>query len=202
MAGLQTSHASQTRRGEIGRSQRLTILGVGSKEVLESASRIGGAGAQEESKVKPMREQASPGDYAGDIDAEEAWTVLRSSPSATLVDVRSKPEWTFVGVPDLSSLGKETVLVEWQTFPGMAANPDFLATLKKTLADRGVSSEDSILFLCRSGVRSRAAAIALSREGYKNCYNVAGGFEGDLDPERHRGRRGGWKASNLPWVQS
>ncbi len=128
--------------------------------------------------------------------------MLRDKVPAALVDVRSKAEWSYVGVPDLSSLKKDAVLIEWQIFPGMAANPDFLATLKKALAERGVRPEDPVLFICRSGVRSRAAAIALTGEGYKVCYNVAGGFEGDLDQERHRGRRGGWKAKNLPWVQS
>ena len=144
----------------------------------------------------------TPAAYAGDIDVEQAWAMLRDKVPATLVDVRSKAEWSYVGVPDLSSLKKDAVLIEWQIFPGMAANPDFLATLKKALAERGVRPEDPVLFVCRSGVRSRAAAIALTSEGYKVCYNVAGGFEGDLDQERHRGRRGGWKAKNLPWVQS
>jgi rhodanese-related sulfurtransferase len=165
-------------------------------------------GLGEERKVKPKSETTSPGArpaagaYAGDIDVEQAWAVLRDKAPATLVDVRSKAEWSYVGVPDLSSLRKDVVLVEWQTFPGMAANPDFLTMLTKALAERGVRPEDPVLFICRSGVRSRAAAIALTGEGYKACYNVAGGFEGDLDHERHRGRRGGWKAKNLPWVQS
>jgi rhodanese-related sulfurtransferase len=128
--------------------------------------------------------------------------MLRDSSHATLVDVRTKAEWAYVGMADLSSLRKDVVLVEWQTFPGMAPNPEFLTALKKTLADRGVRPDDPVLFICRSGVRSRAAAIALSGEGFKACYNVAGGFEGDLDQNRHRGVRGGWKARNLPWVQS
>jgi rhodanese-related sulfurtransferase len=61
--------------------------------------------------------------------------------------------------------------------------------------------EAPILFICRSGGRSRAAAAALTAAGYRRCYNVAEGFEGNPDPERHRGKTGGWKAAGLPWVQ-
>jgi rhodanese-related sulfurtransferase len=56
--------------------------------------------------------------------------------------------------------------------------------------------------LCRSGARSRAAAIAMTRAGLERAYNVAGGFEGELDENRHRGLRNGWKAAGLPWKQS
>jgi len=59
-----------------------------------------------------------------------------------------------------------------------------------------------LLFLCRSGVRSRAAAIAMTAAGYSRAYNIAQGFEGDPDAERHRGNKNGWKASGLPWKQT
>lgn len=145
---------------------------------------------------------AAPGGYAGDVDVKTAWDMLRGTPGAVLVDVRTRAEWAYVGVPDLSSLGKDVIFIEWQTFPDMAPNPQFLARVKEALAARGTRPEDPVLFICRSGARSRAAAIALTGEGFRACFNVAGGFEGDLDAERHRGRRGGWKAADLPWVQS
>jgi len=137
-------------------------------------------------------------DYAGDLSAAEAWELLKSDPKARLVDVRTTAEWNFVGVPDLAPLGREVELVEWQVFPTMQPNPAFLAQAEAGGTDKSAP----VLFLCRSGARSRSAAIALTRAGYAKAYNVAGGFEGDLDGERHRGGRNGWKASGLPWKQT
>lgn len=141
-----------------------------------------------------------PSNYAGDISSEEAWRVLSENPNAILVDVRTRAEWSFVGVPDLSAIGKEPLLAEWQVFPAMSANPAFAADVSAALGAERKSAP--VLFLCRSGARSRAAAIALTAAGFAQCYNVVGGFEGDLDEDRHRGRRNGWKASGLPWAQS
>ncbi len=145
---------------------------------------------------------AKPGEavagYAGDVTPEAAWDALRTQPDAVLVDVRSDAEWAFVGVPDLSSAGKDVVRAAWATFPGMKPNPDFAATL----AEQGVGPASAVYFLCRSGVRSAAAARAMTAQGYGRCYNISGGFEGDLDSQRHRGRVNGWKLAGLPWAQS
>jgi rhodanese-related sulfurtransferase len=135
--------------------------------------------------------------YSGDVEPREAWRILSQDPEAVLVDVRTDAEWSYVGLPDLSALGKRPVLVAWQNFPSMERNGGFAAEL----AAKGASKTAPILFLCRSGARSRAAAQAMTGEGYARCYNVAGGFEGDLDAERHRGRINGWKAQGLPWAQ-
>lgn len=135
--------------------------------------------------------------YAGDITPDQAWDDLRANPKAVLVDVRTRPEWAFVGVPDLSSTGKEPVLISWQVYPEMQRNPGFESDLERLGLDR----DAPVYFLCRSGVRSKAAAIAMTAAGYRACYNVAGGFEGDPDGARHRGGVNGWKASGLPWIQ-
>jgi rhodanese-related sulfurtransferase len=140
--------------------------------------------------------------YAGDIDAGDAWALLKGDPKAQLVDVRSAAEWTFVGMPDLSQAGRKPILVEWQVFPGMARNPQFEQAVVERLKAAGASETTPIAFLCRSGARSAAAAAALSAKGFSKCFNIAGGFEGDLDSNRHRGTANGWKASGLPWVQS
>lgn len=136
--------------------------------------------------------------YSGDISVEEAWRQLGDQPSAVLVDVRTAEEWNFVGAPDLSGIGKQTVCVSWQTLPKMDLNPAFVEEVRAQASDNNAS----LLFLCRSGVRSKAAAIAMTAAGYSKCYNVAGGFEGDLDGDRHRGITGGWKAAGLPWIQA
>ena len=136
--------------------------------------------------------------YAGDISPKEAWEILNREPKAVLVDVRTRPEWTFVGVPDLGKAGKEPVLIEWQAYPTMQVNPDFV----QQVASAGADKDAPILFLCRSGQRSRAAAIAMTAAGFKKSYNIANGFEGGHDPEGHRGRAAGWKADGLPWGQN
>lgn len=142
-------------------------------------------------------QQSSLSAYAGDIPADAAWRILADDPRAVLIDVRTAPEWTFVGGADLSSLDKQPIRLSWQIFPAMNVNPTFVAEISAA----GVPNNAPILLLCRSGVRSRAAAIALTTAGFEPCYNIVDGFEGQLDESRHRGR-GGWKALNLPWIQS
>jgi rhodanese-related sulfurtransferase len=136
-------------------------------------------------------------EYAGDISAAEAWEQLRANPKAQLVDVRTMAEWNFVGLPDISSLGRKVHCVEWQSFPSGARNPGFVVEASQVLGDK----DAPVLLLCRSGARSRAAAIALTEAGFAQAFNIAGGFEGDMDGEGHRGNREGWKAENLPWRQ-
>jgi rhodanese-related sulfurtransferase len=140
-------------------------------------------------------------DYAGDIDVQQAWELLKAESKAQLVDVRTMAEWNFVGLPDLSPLGRRVHCVEWQGFPTMAVNPDFAAEAEAAVTAAGAGKDTPILFLCRSGARSRAAAVALTQAGFSKAFNVAGGFEGDPDGERHRGNLNGWKAAGLPWRQ-
>ena len=140
--------------------------------------------------------------YAGDISAADAYSILERDKSAVLVDVRTKAEWAYVGVPDLSGIDKETLFLEWQEFPTMKVATDFAPRLLEILRARGVSAKTPLLFLCRSGVRSRAAAVALTQAGQELCYNIAQGFEGPLDDKQKRGAVDGWKATGLPWAQS
>ena len=149
-----------------------------------------------------MSPSISSPEYAGDIDAAKAWEILTGDPKAQLVDVRTMAEWNFVGLPDLSSLGRRVHCVEWQSFPSMAPNPDFVQATEGAVSSAGAAKDTPLLFLCRSGARSRAAAMAMTRAGYTKSFNIAGGFEGDLDAERHRGHSNGWKATRLPWKQS
>jgi rhodanese-related sulfurtransferase len=135
--------------------------------------------------------------YAGDLRPTEAWELLKAEPAAQLVDVRTRPEWTFVGIPDLDSIGKKPILLAWQAYPAMQINPAFTEELRRVVS----SPEVPLLFICRSGARSRAAAETMTAAGYRRCYNVAEGFEGQVDVEGHRGRKAGWKAAGLPWNQ-
>lgn len=134
--------------------------------------------------------------YAGDLTPEQAWQRLAEDPGAVLVDCRTQPEWEFVGVPDLSELGKQTVLVEWQTYPTGAVNSAFVDQLRA----RGVTADHPVIFLCRSGQRSISAAEAATAAGLEPSYNILEGFEGPVDARGHRGSIG-WRARDLPWRQ-
>ena len=151
--------------------------------------------------ILPSKEAShSERSYAGDVEPHTAWEVLQKVASSLLLDVRTKEEWIFVGVPDLSPLEKEPLFVPWQSFPDMAPNPNFSDDIQKALRD---TPRDAPLFcLCRSGQRSRHAAGALTSLGFERSFNVAQGFEGACDEEGHRGRIGGWKFAKLPWKQS
>lgn len=132
-----------------------------------------------------------------DASASEAYTVLQSDPNARLVDVRTRAEWAYVGLPDLG-LASDVLLVEWQTFPTMQVDVNFGETLERACPDR----DAALYFLCRSGVRSLAAAREMRERGYTRVFNVRDGFEGPPNREGHRGTVAGWKASGLPWHQS
>lgn len=138
-----------------------------------------------------------------EVDPESAWKALESDPNAVLIDVRTRAEWSFVGIPDLGGLGKQTVLMEWQRFPDMTVNEEFASEAIKAIP----AEATSLYFICRSGARSMKAAMAtlsmLTDSGRDvACINVAEGFEGDLDEGGHRGRVNGWKARNLTWRQN
>jgi rhodanese-related sulfurtransferase len=135
------------------------------------------------------------------VDVEATWRALESRARSQLIDVRTRAEWTYVGIPDLESLSKRAVLVEWQNFPGQTVDPRFVERLAGEFSALGVKLEDDLFFICRSGGRSLAAAKALAAMGYRACHNVADGFEGPLNDERHRGTIGGWKLAGLPWRQ-
>lgn len=128
--------------------------------------------------------------------------MLQADPNTQVIDVRTLAEWNFVGLPDLSSLGRQVQCVEWQTYPTMQPNLQFATDTADAMTALGVGPQTPLLFLCRSGARSRAAAIAMTRAGFHKAFNIAGGFEGELDPQGHRGHLSGWKAAGLPWRQN
>ena len=136
-------------------------------------------------------------DYAGDINPEKTWDLLKNNKDSHLIDCRTSAEWNFVGVPDLTNLGKNTHFVEWQSYPLMEKNDNFL----KEISDLGLSKDSTLIFICRSGARSRSTAEFLTNHGYKNCFNFCEGFEGSHDELGHRGNVNGWKNSKLPWKQ-
>src|SRR5688500_6106919 len=111
-----------------------------------------------DNKIAGTYEVSPASGYAGNVSPQTAWKILNDHKSAILIDVRTRAEWTYVGVPDLGQVGRKPAMVEWQVFPSMQMNPDFVASLSGAVADKAAP----LLFLCRSGVRSAAAAKAMS----------------------------------------
>jgi len=138
-----------------------------------------------------------PSNYAGDVSSRQAYELLQQQEDAVLIDVRTPAEWAFVGRADIEATGRPALFISWQTWPTGAQNPDFVADVEAA----GVPSEATVLLLCRSGQRSRSAAVALTAAGFARCYNIADGFEGPKDGAEHRGTQTGWKVAGLPWVQ-
>ena len=136
--------------------------------------------------------------YAGDITSNEAWLILREDIHCVLCDVRTSAEWDYVGIPDLSTLKKEPILLSWQTFPGMKKNRKFFYDFARIVPNYSTT----VIFICRSGSRSATAAEYCANKGYFHCFNILEGFEGPPNADSRRGNIAGWKHQSLPWVQS
>ena len=134
----------------------------------------------------------------GNVTSQQAWAALESDEGALLVDVRTTAEWSYVGVPDLASIGKRAALIVWQDFPSGEINAGFAGELAGAAPDKN----RAVYFLCRSGARSLAAARLAEAAGHARVFNVSDGFEGPPDDDGHRGTVAGWKAAGLPWRQS
>ena len=141
-----------------------------------------------------MTADAKPGvtpadGYAGDVTPEQAAQWMASG-EAVLVDVRTDAEREWVGfVPG-------AVPLAWKQWPGMAMNAGFDEGLRAAVPDGG-----KVVLLCRSGVRSVAAARRATELGLE-AYNILEGFEGNPDTQGHRGATGGWRFRQLPWRQN
>lgn len=126
--------------------------------------------------------------YAGNITPHLAWAWVHSG-EGVLIDVRTDAEREWVGfVPGAVGLA-------WKQWPGMQLNPAFDKALLAA-----VPPGKKALMLCRSGVRSIAAARRATELGLE-AYNILEGFEGDPDEQAQRGRKGGWRFHGLPWRQ-
>ncbi|HPY42195.1 MAG TPA: rhodanese-like domain-containing protein [Thiolinea sp.] len=127
--------------------------------------------------------------YAGVVSPTHAWALFQAG-AAVLVDVRTKEELHFVGRVTGS------IHVAWATGTAMNRNPRFVKELEAKF-----NKQQTLLFLCRSGKRSAEAAAAATKAGFTQAYNIAQGFEGDLNEQQQRGTLGGWRHANLPWQQ-
>lgn len=131
--------------------------------------------------------------YAGAVTPSEAYSLAQNASGVKLVDVRTNAERDWVGRVALPQ--DRHLAIEWSLYPGGTPNPDFIEQLSQV-----AKKDDVLLFLCRSGVRSRHAARLATEHGYANCFDILEGFEGDKDAEGHRKTVGGWCHAGLPWI--
>lgn len=125
--------------------------------------------------------------YTGELTPKEAFLLLQQT-NALLVDVRSQAELDLVGrVPD-------AIHIEWAFYPGMVANAEFSTQLKAK-----VDQDKTIIFMCRTGGRSHNAAVLAQKLGYNQVFNMAEGFEGEVNAQKQRTLINGWKQADLPW---
>jgi rhodanese-related sulfurtransferase len=131
--------------------------------------------------------------YAGAVTPEEAYSLLQANANVKLIDVRTQAERDWVGrviLPDAQHLA-----AQWTLYPGGAPNSEFLRQLEQQ-----AQRSDTLLFLCRSGVRSRYAAKLATENGFEHCFDILEGFEGDRNEQGHRKSIAGWCMKGLPWV--
>ena len=131
--------------------------------------------------------------YAGAVTPREAFELMQLDPRIKLIDVRTNAERDWVGKVLLPP--EQHGAVQWSTWPGGVPNPDFVPQLEAFAA-----KDEVLLFLCRSGVRSRHAATLATQHGFVNCYDILEGFEGDKDGQGHRKTVSGWCHAGLPWM--
>ena len=132
------------------------------------------------------------GKVVEDMSPQETWESLALNTSSILIDVRTDAEWHNIGMPALPEGRKNLFFISWQFAPDMRVNASFLEEMEAAGIEKGAP----IYFLCRSGVRSRAAAELATAAGYGPCFNVAEGFEGIAGPDGVR--HGGWRGNGLP----
>ena len=122
------------------------------------------------------------------ISSEKVLNFLKTNPNSVVLDVRTEEEWNGVGKPDAESLNSKTFFISLLIGADRKKNENFI----KDFLQKKISKKDNILVICRSGVRSMAAAKLLQQEGYKNLVNISDGFEGNP------ATGDGWKKSNVP----
>lgn len=118
------------------------------------------------------------------IDVLDAFNFLSKNLNSHLIDTRSDLEWKITGVPDLSSINKETNLINW----GPVLDKHFFENYQKFLLN-SFNQEDSLFFICRSGSRSLMATQLAIELGFNNSFNIYAGFDNESDQN--------WK-KNLP----
>jgi len=170
------------------------IMGAGAAQALETSV---------DASSLPDKKQTKAGLY---LTATDAFKAIEADPSIVFIDVRSRPEFNFVGYPMVvdSNIPHRVLTGDWNIDAkrkqyAMEPNIDFPAAVEALLAREGKGKDDPIIVICRSGTRSSGAANYLTDLGYTNVWSVVDGVEGDKDDNGHR-TVNGWKNSGLPYT--
>ena len=138
------------------------------------------------------------GSYAGDVTPRDAWTTLEQDPGAVLIDVRTKPEWSYVGVPDLAGLGKTLLKIEWQSWPDGGLNQDFAAEVAAGRRQARPADPAAVPLRCPQQVGGAGA----DRPGLAALLQYLRRLRGSASMStKHRGSVAGWQHDGLPWIQ-
>lgn len=145
--------------------------------------------------LERARQRAAAGQfpYSGAVTPQEAYALLQSDPRIKLIDVRTNAERDWVGRVAIPP--EQHGAVQWNVYPGGTPNPQFLEQLQQL-----AGQDEVLLFLCRSGVRSRHAARTATEHGYRHCFDILEGFEGEKNEHGHRKTVNGWCKAGLPWI--
>ena len=143
------------------------------------------------------------------LTAQQAYELkTKQEDDVLFVDVRTRPELEFVGVPDIIDVNIPYAfndLEQWDSEKNRfkkKLNRNFIAALDANLKKKGLDKNSKIIFMCRAGRRSALASNLIHEFGYTNVYSVIDGFEGDKiedGPEKGKRKLNGWKNSGLPW---
>lgn len=131
-----------------------------------------------------------------EANPQDCYEMLQNDAKALLIDCRATIEWQLLGTPNLDSIGKKALLIEWTSMSNQL-NTNFVDNVS-TYA----SKDTPIIIMCRIGGRSAAAAQCLIEAGYTDVTNMTEGYEGRTDENGHRNSIEGWRARGLPWHQS
>jgi rhodanese-related sulfurtransferase len=132
--------------------------------------------------------------FHGIVTPAEAYQLLEKRDDVILIDVRTQAERDWVGRVQIKDT--QHFPVQWSLYPSGTPNPEFMTQLSSAVPNK----DSIILFLCRSGVRSRHAAKLATEQGYTSCYDILNGFEGDKDSNGHRKLSNGWCHAGMPWL--
>ena len=136
-----------------------------------------------------------------EITSSEAFLMLKKDSDSRLVDVRTEKEIFSVGFPDLDSIGKKVIFIEWNQSFFSKSSKRFIDTFKEKF---GVHTKGNFMFICKSGIRSNFAALTVE-ESYNSgndvirLFNIADGFEGNTVSQEIDNNKNGWKFLGLPW---
>jgi rhodanese-related sulfurtransferase len=168
-----------------------------------------GAIAEEDWSKLSEKKQTKLGLY---MTAEQAYSHVMENMDKTLfVDTRTPSELNYLGAASVMDAHVPLVFMDttgWNDKKHRYLRKDnksFIADIDAQLKKKGLTKDDTVILMCRSGKRSAKAANMLADAGYTRVYSVVDGYEGDKAREgESKGKRtvNGWKNSNLPWTYS